>query len=162
MYNIGDKVVYPIHGAGIIEAIETKEILGTKREYYILNLPVNNLRIMLPCETAKGAGIREIISPKESKRVMAILAGKEKLDAEINSDKWNKRFRQNMNKIKSGNVYELAAIVHNLNHRDNLKPLSTGEKKILNQAKEILLSELTLVYANHNLPEDITKILTIR
>jgi CarD family transcriptional regulator len=141
MFNIGDKVVYPMHGAGIIESIEEKEILGDKRKYYILKLPLRNMKVMIPLDNVESMGLREIISQKEVEQVIAVL----------NDDKtkmpknWNRRYRANMDKIKSGDIYEVAGVVRNLMLRDKEKGLSTGERKMLNNAKQILISELVLV-----------------
>ena len=141
MFNIGDKVVYPMHGAGIIDSIEEKEILGDKRKYYILKLPLRNMKVMIPLDNVDSMGLREVISQKEVEQVMAVL----------NDDKtkmpknWNRRYRANMDKIKSGDIYEVAGVVRNLMLRDKEKGLSTGERKMLNNAKQILISELVLV-----------------
>lgn len=141
MFNIGDKVVYPMHGAGIIESIEEKEILGEKRKYYILLLPLRNMKVMIPLDNVDTMGLRDIISEKEVEQVLAVLN-----DDESKMPKnWNRRYRANMDKIKSGDIYEVAGVVRNLMLRDKEKGLSTGERKMLNNAKQILISELVLV-----------------
>ena len=141
MFNIGDKVVYPMHGAGIIESIEEKEILGEKRKYYILLLPLRNMKVMIPLDNVDTMGLRDIISEEEVEQVLAVLN-----DDESKMPKnWNRRYRANMDKIKSGDIYEVAGVVRNLMLRDKEKGLSTGERKMLNNAKQILVSELVLV-----------------
>ncbi|SHK47381.1 transcriptional regulator, CarD family [Caminicella sporogenes DSM 14501] len=141
MFNIGDKVVYPMHGAGIIESIEEKEILGDKRKYYILRLPLRNMKVMIPLDNVEAMGLREIISKKEVEQVLAVLND----DKTKMPQNWNRRYRANMDKIKSGDIYEVAGVVRNLMLRDKEKGLSTGERKMLNNAKQILISELALV-----------------
>lgn len=141
MFNIGDKVVYPMHGAGIIESIEEKEILGDKRKYYILKLPLRNMQVMIPLNNVESMGLRDVISDEEVEQVMAVLND----DESKMPQNWNRRYRANMDKIKSGDVYEVAAVVRNLMLRDKEKGLSTGERKMLSNAKQILVSELVLV-----------------
>ena len=140
MYNVGDKIVYPMHGAGVIESIEEREILGEKQNYYIVKMPVGDMKVMIPTKNVKSIGIREIIPNKEVDKVLDILKGHE-----INvTSNWNKRYRENMVKIKSGDIYEVADVVRSLMLRDRVKGLSTGERKMLNSAKQILISELVL------------------
>ena len=140
MYDIGDKIVYPMHGAGIIEAIEEKEILGEKQEYYIMKMPIGDMKVMIPIKNIKDIGIREIIDVKEAEGVIQVF----KSEQTEMCNNWNKRYRENMVKIKSGNIYEVAEVVKNLMYRDKEKGLSTGERKMLNNAKQILISELVL------------------
>lgn len=141
MFNIGDKIVYPIHGAGIIESIEEKEILGCKNKYYIMKMPIGEMSVMIPLENIEVLGIRTIVDKEDSKKVLEILSQ----DPTEMSKNWTKRYRENEHKIKSGNIFEIAEIVKNLLVLDRAKKLSTGEKKILSNAKNILLSELMLV-----------------
>ncbi|MFT9494126.1 CarD family transcriptional regulator [Anaerosolibacter sp.] len=140
MFNIGDKVVYPMHGAGVIEAIEEKEILGKKRKYYIMKMPLGEMKVMIPLDNVGDIGLRDIISLDEVEQVMAVLSD----DTSKMPKNWNRRYRANLDKIKSGDIYEVAAVVRNLMLRDKEKGLSTGEKKMLNNAKQILVSELVL------------------
>ncbi len=141
MFNIGDKIVYPMHGAGIIEGIEEKEILGKKRKYYIMRLPLGDMKVMIPIDNTENIGLREIIDEKEFEMVESILKGeKSKM-----SNNWNRRYRANMDKIKTGDIYEVAEVVRNLLLLDRDKGLSTGERKMLNSAKQILISEFSLV-----------------
>ncbi len=139
MFKIGDKVVYPMHGAGVIEAIEEKEVLGEKRKYYILRLPVGDMKVMIPIN-GKNTGLREVISAQGVERVIGIL----RQESTAMSGNWNRRYRANLEKIKSGDIYEVAEVVRNLFKRDQEKGLSSGERKMLENARQILISELVL------------------
>lgn len=141
MFNIGDKIVYPMHGAGIIEAIEEKEILGKKRKYYVMRLPLGDMKVMVPIDNTEDIGLREVINDQEFAHVLDILSGQKS----VMSQNWNRRYRANMEKIKSGDIYEVAEVVRNLMLLDREKGLSTGERKMLNSAKQILVSEFSLV-----------------
>ncbi|NLK44355.1 MAG: CarD family transcriptional regulator [Tissierellia bacterium] len=141
MFNIGDKVVYPMHGAGIIEGIEEKEILGEKRKYFIMRMPIGDMKVMVPVDNVEEVGVREIIDKQDLDKVISILKGS-KTDMPQN---WNRRYRINMDKIKSGDIFEIAVVVRNLLKMDMEKGLSTGEKKMLSSAKQMLLSEMVLV-----------------
>lgn len=140
MYDVGDKIVYPMHGAGVIESIEEKEILGEKKSYYIMKMPVGEMKVMIPINCAGNVGIRDVIDKSIADRVFRSLEG-EIIEQPSN---WNKRYRENMIKIKSGNVFDVAEVVKNLIIREKQKGLSTGERKMLNSAKQILISELVL------------------
>lgn len=140
MFKIGDKVVYPMHGAGIIEAIEEKEVLGKKRQYYIMRMPIGNMKVMVPLDNVQQIGLRSVVGMEDIELVMGILK-QEDTDMSTN---WNRRYRANMEKIKSGNIFEVAEVVRNLLHRDKEKGLSTGERKMLENARQILVSEMVL------------------
>ena len=140
MYNIGDKIVYPMHGAGIINEIEEREILGEVRKYYILNIPHGDMKIMIPVDKCDEIGVRTIISADEVPGVLEIL-GAESTPMPTN---WNHRNRENMEKIKTGSIEEVAGVVRNLSRVEQVKNLSTGEKKMLTNAKQILVSEIVL------------------
>ncbi len=140
MFKIGDKVVYPMHGAGIIESIEEKEVLGEKRQYYILRLPVGDMKVMIPINNGEGVGLREVVDWEGVERVLSIL----RQQCSAMSPNWNRRYRANLEKIKSGNIYEVAEVVRNLIKRDREKGLSSGERKMLENARQILISELVL------------------
>ena len=142
MFHIGDKVVYPMHGAGTIESIEEKEIFGDKSEYYIIKMPMNGMKLMVPTKTATNVGVREVSDGSVTEEVFKIL---EKPKQEyVHENNWSKRYRANVDKIKSGDILELADVVRDLSHRHMERGLSTGEKKMLTSAKEILISELVL------------------
>lgn len=143
MFEIGDKVVYPMHGAGIIVAIEEREILGDIHKYYILKLPINQLKVMVPVKTADKLGVREITTVDEMDKVLDELSSDEKIEVPKN---WNRRYRHNFEKIKSGNLIEIAEVVKCLESLDQKKSLSTGERKILTEARQIIASEMALVY----------------
>ena len=151
MFNIGDKIVYPMHGAGTIDAIEEKNILGEKQNYYIIKMP-GEVKVMVPTDKAEEVGVRNIINKEEAAKVMSVLGQNE---TEM-SQNWNKRYRDNMDKMKSGDVYEVADVVRNLSFKQKEKGLSTGEKKMLNNAKQILVSELVL--AEHASQEEVEKL----
>jgi CarD family transcriptional regulator len=140
MYNLGDKIVYPMHGAGVIESIEEKEILGEIRKYYVIAMPLGAIKLMVPIDNTDEIGVRNVINYTEVSKVYTVL----EQDVEITELNWNKRYRQNLDKMKSGDIYEVARIVRNLAFRDKEKGLSAGEKKMLNNAKQILISELIL------------------
>ncbi len=140
MFNVGDKIVYPMHGAGVIDSIEEKEILGEKKQYYILKMP-GEVKVMVPTANAENMGVRNIIDKNGAKKVLSIL---EKDETEM-PENWNKRYRDNLEKIKTGDVYEVADVVRNLTFKQKERgTLSTGEKKMLDNAKVILVSELAL------------------
>ncbi len=139
MFNIGDKIVYPMHGAGVIDSIEEKDILGEKQSYYILSMP-GEVKVMVPIDKAEQVGVRNIIDKSSADKVFSLLS-----QDETEMDKnWNKRYRDNMEKLKSGDIYEIADVVRNLSFKQKEKGLSTGEKKMLVNAKQILVSELVL------------------
>ena len=140
MFKIGDKVVYPMHGAGIIESIEEKEVLGEKRQYYILRLPVGDMKVMIPINNGDGVGLREVVDWDGVEKVFSIL----RQQCSAMSPNWNRRYRANLEKIKSGDIYEVAEVVRNLIKRDREKGLSSGERKMLENARQILISELVL------------------
>jgi len=140
MYNIGDRIVYPMHGAGIIEAIEEKLILGKTQNYYVLKIPLREMTVMIPVESAGDIGIRRIVTKSKADEVLDLL-GCKKSTSNIN---WNKRYRENLLKIRSGDIFEVADVYKSLKLRDSEKGLSTGERKMLSTAKQILISELFL------------------
>lgn len=140
MYNVGDHVVYPMHGAGVIVAIEEREVLGERQKYYIMQLPIGDMKVMIPMNSVEDLGLRQVISEDEVERVYQVLQGEET----AMSSNWNRRYRANMEKIKSGDIYEVAEVVRNLTIRDAEKGLSTGERKMLDTARQILVSELVI------------------
>ena len=140
MFNVGDKIVYPMHGAGVIESIEEREILGKSQRYYVMKMPVGDIKVMIPTTNAQDIGIREVIDKGYVDQVLGALEG----DYTYMNSNWNKRYRENLDKIKSGDIFEVADVVRNLACRDKEKGLSTGERKMLNNARQILVSELVL------------------
>lgn len=141
MFAIGEKIVYPMHGAGTIEAIEERNLMGEKCKYYVLLIPQNEIRIMIPCNKTETVGVRGVIPKSEVDRVSETLKGASTEMAKI----WNRRYRDNMEKLKTGTITHVAEVVRDLMRVDREKRLSTGEKKMLSNAKQILISELVLV-----------------
>jgi CarD family transcriptional regulator len=140
LFNIGDKVVYPMHGAGIIEAIEEKEILGERQKYYVMRMPIGDMKVMVPLKNVENIGLREVIDDSTVDKVLERMKKRDVKDT-LN---WNRRYRANLDKMKSGDIYEVADVVRSLMVRDEEKGLSTGERKMLENAKQILISELAL------------------
>lgn len=139
-YQVGDMISHPLHGAGVIADIEIQKIGGEEREYYVLKLPTSEMQVKIPKATSDIIGVRPIISPEEAERVMLEIP-----NIEINmTQNWNKRYRENMVKIKSGDLLEVASVIKGLFMRDREKGLSTGERKMLHSAKQILISEIVL------------------
>ena len=136
-FDEGDNVVYPHHGAGVVLKKETKDLLGEKRDYLTIKILHNDMTVMVPCENAHRAGLRRVIAGEEVDKVIEVLTG-EVSDMPKN---WNRRFKYNREKIKTGDVYELAEVVRNLAIREHEKGLSTGEKQMYTRAKKILASE---------------------
>lgn len=140
MFNIGDKVVYPMHGAGIIKAIEEKEILGATKKYYIMSIPLGDMKVMIPMDNVKKIGLRQVIGEEEVKQVFNILRSRHS----ALGVSWNRRYRINLEKIRTGSIFEVAEVVSSLMLREKEKGLSTGERKMLENARQILVSELVL------------------
>lgn len=141
MFNIGDKIVYPMHGAGTIDGIEQKKILGEIHEYYVLKIPVGDMKVMVPTNNIEEIGIREVSSEKEADRIIEIFKTCEEEESENN---WNKRYRDNIERMRTGNLEDVAKIAKSLILRDQKKSLSNAERKMLGNAKHIMLSELVL------------------
>ena len=138
MYKVGDKVVYPHHGAGTVVKKEAREVLGQKREYLTIKILHNDMTVQVPCENAEQVGLRRVIGEKEVGVVIKALTGG---STEMPKN-WNRRFKHNRDKMKTGDILELAEVVRNLSLRDHEKGLSTGEKQMFVKAKKILASEL--------------------
>ena len=139
MFKVGDKIVYPMHGAGVIESIEERAILDERQSYYIIKMP-GEVKVMVPTAKAEEIGVRNIIDKETAGKVINVL----EQDSTEMSMKWNKRYRDNVEKMKSGDIFEVADIVRNLSFKQKDKGLSTTEKKMLLNAKQILVSELVL------------------
>jgi CarD family transcriptional regulator len=137
-FEVGDSVVYPHHGAGKVLKKEEKDVLGERREYLTIKILHNDMTVMVPTENAAVAGLRRVIDEETVKKVMDLLQD-ECSDMPKN---WNRRFKHNRDKIKTGDIYELAEVVRNLAVRENQKGLSTGEKQMFTRAKKVLASEL--------------------
>lgn len=142
MYQKGDKILYPMHGAGTIDSIEKREILGDIKEYYILHIPCGDMEVMIPVENCETIGVRPVSSVEEATKAMEIL----RLKSTPMTGNWNKRYRENMEKIKTGDIQLVAEIVRNLTRVDRDNKLSAGEKKMLSNVRRILQSEIMLVF----------------
>ncbi len=143
MYKVGDKVVYPHHGAGTVVKKESREILGQKREYLTIKILHNDMTVNVPSENAEKVGLRKVIDGEMVKLVLKALTG----DGTAMPKNWNRRFKHNRDKMKTGDIFELAEVVRNLSLRDHEKGLSTGEKQMFVKAKKILASELMYAMA---------------
>ncbi len=137
-FEIDDEVVYPHHGAGIVIKKEVKKVFGEEREYLTIKILHNDMTVMVPCENAHLAGLRRVIDEETVKKVLAVLSDQV---SEMPKN-WNRRFKHNRDKIKTGDIYELAEVVRNLAIREHQKGLSTGEKQMFTRAKKIVASEL--------------------
>lgn len=140
MYNIGDKVVYPMHGAGVITSVEDRDILGELKQYFVMKMPIDDVEVLIPVESLDRIGVRYIIDNNQADDVLRDF--KEHV-IEFNNN-WNKRYRENMVKIKSGDIYEVAHVVKALMIRERERGLSSGERKMLASARKIFVSELVL------------------
>src|SRR4030088_2301729 len=139
-FDVGDKVVYPHHGAAVIERREQKEVFGESREYLVLKLAYGDLTLMVPADNTDEVGLREVINDEEVEEVFAVLRKKE---ARMPTN-WSRRYKNHVEKLKQGDIYQVAEGVRNLSIRDKDKGLSAGEKRMLTKARQILVSELTL------------------
>ena len=140
MFRIGDKIVHPMHGAGIVDQIVTRKVNGVLRDYYSLKLPLGDMLVMIPTESCGEIGVRSILSGDETERVLGKIPD---LQVEMDTN-WNHRYRENMERLKSGDLLEVARVVKGLMRRDEDRGLSTGERKMLHSAKQILISEIVL------------------
>lgn len=140
MFKVGDKIVHPMHGAGVIDGIVSQKINGVLRDYYMMKLPVGGMVVMIPTSNSSEIGVRAIVAAAEAEQVMAEWSD---IPVEMTQN-WNHRYRENMLRLKSGNLREVARVVKSLMLRDGDRGLSTGERKMLHSAKQILLSELVL------------------
>ncbi|MFN2557591.1 MAG: CarD family transcriptional regulator [Nitriliruptorales bacterium] len=139
-FSIGDTVIYPHHGAAVIEKVETRQLKGEVRNYFVLRLTYGDLTVMVPSDSIEECGIRNVVSKKEVEKVLDILRQPEGKQA----GNWSRRFKANYEKLRSGDIYQVAEVVRNLATRDKEKGLSAGEKRMLSKAKQILLSELAV------------------
>ena len=140
MYCVGDKVVHPMHGAGIVKDMKEIELSGVKREYYVVCFAVGNMISDIPVDGCEKIGIRDVIPKDEARKVLEFFHGHE-VGNDIN---WNRRQRENIVKLKSGDIYQVAGVLKELMCREKRKGLSTSERKTLGSARQIVLSELIL------------------
>ena len=141
MFDVGQMAVYPAHGVGVIESIESRKVGESEQAFYVMKILKNDMVIMIPTATSKNVGLRSIISPKEVNEVFDILQEK---DVEIGTQTWNRRYREYMEKIKTGSVFEVAAVLRDLYLLQEDKDLSYGERKMLDTAKSLLVKELSI------------------
>lgn len=141
MFNIGDKIVYPRHGAGIIDGIEEKEVLGEKCKYYVIRIVLVDIKVMVPIDKMENHGIRSITAKNNIDDIYSILSG----ETSYMCKNWSKRYRENEIKIRNGDIFEISELVKNLTVMDREKKLSSGEKRMLESARQLLISELMLI-----------------
>ena len=141
MFKVGDLAVYPAQGVGVIEAIENREVGGKKQLFYVMKIMGNGMKIMIPMNSAKSVGLREVIMKKEIPKVYAILRNK---DVTIDKQTWNKRYREYLEKIKTGSVFEIARVLRDLFILKSDKNLSFGERKMMDTAKSLLIKEISV------------------
>lgn len=141
MFCVGDKVAHPMHGAGVINEIVTETIAGAQQDYYVFRMPVGGLTLKIPTASGETSGLRGIWDLKRIEQLLRDLSG---LEVERFTGSWNQRYRENMQKLKSGDLYEVARVIKGLIHRESERGLSTGERKMLRTAKQILISEMIL------------------
>ena len=140
MFQVGDKIVHPMHGAGVVDSIVSKKVNGVVREYYLLKIPVGGMLVMIPTTNSEEIGVRPVVNSAEADRIIASIP-----DIEVDmTANWNRRYRENMLRLKSGDLTEVARVVKGLALRDTDRGLSTGVRKMLHSAKQILISELVL------------------
>ena len=140
MFQIGDKVVHPMHGAGVVDSIVQKKVDGVVRDYYILKLPNRSMVVMIPTDSSDEIGVRPVVDGEQADRVLAAIPS---IQVEMTAN-WNHRYRENMERMKSGDLYEVARVIKGLTARDARRGLSTGERKMLHAARQILISEIVL------------------
>ena len=148
--NIGDIVFYPMHGAGVIDGIENTEVAGIEKSYYILKLPMGNLKLMLPIDRIDQLGLRDVIGKAKIDEVETVLRSR----PEHTQGSWNKRFQAILDRMKSGDILDVAAVARNLSMQYRSRKISSGEKRLMDLSRQILISEL--VYACEKSPEEVT------
>jgi CarD family transcriptional regulator len=150
-FKVGDNAVYPGHGVGKVISIDTKEILGQKKTFYSVQILETGMKIMVPLDNAKSVGLRPIISKEEASKVIDIL---KQTNVKVDNQTWNRRYRDYMEKIKTGSVYEIAAVLRDLFVLKVDKELSFGERKMLDTARGLLMKELTLATTKEELSKE--------
>lgn len=140
MFQIGDKVVHPMHGAGVIDGIVTEKVGTAKQDYYVFKMPVGGLVLKIPVATSQVIGLRGIVSEQEAAALIGAITS---MQVDMTNN-WNHRYRENMELLKSGDLHSVAHVIKGLTRRDSERGLSNGERKMLHTAKQILVSELVL------------------
>lgn len=138
MFRIGDKIVHPMHGAGIVDGIVTRKVNGVLRDYYSLRLPAGDMMVMIPTESCREIGVRAILTGDQVEQILHQIVS---LEVALEPN-WNHRYQENMLRLKSGDLLEVAKVVKSLMLRESRRGLSTGERKMLHSAKQILISEI--------------------
>ena len=161
MFKVGDLAVYPAQGVGVIEAIEHRDVGGCRQLFYIMKIMGNGMKIMIPMNSAKSVGLREVIMETEIPKVYAILRNK---DVTIDKQTWNKRYREYSEKIKTGSVFEIARVLRDLFILKSDKNLSFGERKMMDTAKNLLIKEISVASnaEETKVEEDLKKIFTVQ
>lgn len=140
MFKAGDRIVHPMHGAGVVEDIVERRVAGVTRSYYVLHIPIGDMTVLIPTEAMGNIGVRAVVDCETAEHVLETVK-----TLEIDSAKnWNQRYRDNMDKLRSGDLIEVSRVIKGLLLRDRVKVLSTGERRMLHSAKQILISELVL------------------
>ena len=139
-FQVGDKVAHPMYGAGVLESVVQKKVGGVVQEYYIMKLAKSSMIVMIPTQGSEEIGVRPVVDPDQADRVLAAIPS---IQVEMTAN-WNRRYRENMERLKSGDLLEVARVVKGLTLRDAKRSLSTGERKMLHSARQILISELVL------------------
>jgi CarD family transcriptional regulator len=157
MFKVGDLAVYPAQGVGIIEAIENREVMGSKQKFYIMKILGNGMKIMIPTGSAASVGLRDVIPAEEIPKIYAILRNK---NVTIDRQTWNKRYREYLEKIKTGSVFEIASVLRDLFILKIDKNLSFGERKMMDTAKNLLVKEISVASksAETKIEQDLQKI----
>ena len=145
MYQVGDKVVHPMHGAGIIDSIVQKKVAGQVQDYYLLKLSAGSMMVMIPTGSTEEIGVRPVVTGEEAEDILSAM---ENLEVDMTQN-WNRRYRENMVRLKSGDLLEVAKVIKGLMAREDQRGLSNGERKMLHMAKQILISELVLAQSLH-------------
>jgi len=161
MFKVGDLAVYPAQGVGIIEAVENREFMGSQQLFYVMKIMGNGIKIMIPMDSAESVGLREIIPETEIPKVYAIL---KKKDVTIDKQTWNKRYKEYLDKIKTGSVYEIARVLRDLFILKSDKNLSFGEKKMMDTARNLLVKEISIATRceETKIERDLASILTLQ
>jgi CarD family transcriptional regulator len=157
MFKVGDLAVYPAHGVGVIERVESREVSGSSQDFYVMRILENDMIIMIPIKNVNNVGLREIIGRKEVPKLYSIL---KRRDVMIENQTWNRRYREYMEKIKTGSVYEVAEVYRDLLMLKTEKDLSFGERKMLDTARTLLVKEISLAkkVAEAQIERDLEKI----
>lgn len=163
IFKVGTKAVYPAHGVVQVKAVESKEICGTKKDYYILQVLDSDVTVMVPTENADIVGLRDVISKSQITRIYKILKNRSKNSEQLNGHQsWNKRYREYSDKLKSGDIFEVANVLKDINLLQNDKDLSFGEKRIMDSALSLLVKEISIAknLKEESVTKEIDKILT--